>query len=427
MSRATGPVSPISEVEAVIREAIRREGRITFARYMELALFSAPGGYYSTLRQAKAEGRYRDYFTAPMAHPLFGRLLAHQLQEVWESLGRPDPFWIVEPGCGDGLLARDILAGMERVTPDCLSATRYVLADRTAPVSGFLQPVLRHTERMATDRLPFRGVVGCVLSNELLDAFPVHRFQAQGGRLMEVYVALDGDRFAEWLEEPSSPRLTERLAAIQSATGGLPDGVRGEVCLEMEDWVADVARGLARGVVLTIDYGYTTQALGGLAMRAGTLRCYFRHTVGGNPYVRPGRQDITAHVDFGALMACGEQAGLATLGYATQDAFLRNLGADLYLEALHAQRLPDSELAANRMGMLELVRPEGMGNFKVLAQGKGLGAAQLSGFHESNPVREQLAAHAGELPVPLLTPEHAPLLAARYPHAAQATGRDDLR
>lgn len=415
--------------ELAIREAITREGRITFAHFMELALFSSSGGYYSVLRSRRgvAEPAGRDYFTAPMAHPLFGHLLSMQLAEVWDLLDRPAPFWIVEPGSGDGLLARDILSGLERLAPDCFAAARYVLADRAAPNTGEA-PTSGALQRIVTAGLPLRGVAGCVLSNELLDAFPVHRFQVSDGAPQEVYVTLRHGRFAEELGPPSSAPLAERLQALRRAAPGMVEGLRGEVCLALGGWVDEVSCALERAIVLTLDYGDTAERLYSSKRGNGTLQCYYRHTVSGNPYVRVGRQDITAHVDFTALARLGEQAGLSTLGHTTQGQFLRNLGADLFLHTLRslADQLPQNTIAANRMAMLELVRPEGFGNFKVLAQGKGLGRVALSGFAEANPVRERLARLLPELPVPLLTDVHAPLLAGKYPHVAQPFNPDKL-
>jgi SAM-dependent MidA family methyltransferase len=403
-----GKPLPPTPAELAIHEAIRRDGPMTFARFMEMALYGA-GGYYDTLQR---EPRLRDYFTAPMAHPLFGRLLALQLAEVWQALGRPQPFTVVEQGAGDGLLAQDILAGLEREAPDCLAATRYVLVDRTLPaVQHEVQHAVR-VERLVSDRLPVRGVVGCILSNELPDAFPVHRFQARNGELLEVYVALDGERFVEQLGFASSARVAALLERAKRTVPDMADGYRGEVCPALEDWVRDVAGALERGVALTADYGDLTAPLYGPARARGTLRCAYRHTVSGNPYVRIGRQDITAHVDFGLLQELGVQAGLSTLGYTTQAMFLRNLGADLYLRALNALRVPRETTAADRTGITELLSDEGFGNFKVLAQGKGVGGPKLSGFHTENPVRSGLTARTA-LAVPRLTPQHADLLGSR--------------
>ena len=195
----------------------------------------------------------------------------------------------------------------------------------------------------------------------------------------------------------------------------------------LEPWVADAARALQRGFVLTVDYGDTARGLYSAARAAGTVQCYYRHTVSANPYTRVGRQDITAHVDFSALMEAGVEHGLDTLGYTTQREFLANLGAGDFLQALDrmarapgpdAPRLPQAVYLANRMAIQELLRPEGLGGFRVLAQGRSAGAPELWGFHPGNPMLRALERQTATLDVPLLTRRHTPLLEGRYPHQA---------
>lgn len=443
-------------VEARIRETIRRHGPIPFSRFMELSLFSPLGGYYAT---AEAVGARGDYYTSPTAHPLFGRLLATQIEQMWALLGRPDPFTVVEAGAGTGLLARDIVAGCVALDPRLARALRYVALDRVRPPGGDLLPA--GASRLVAQGLPLRGIVGCVLSNELFDCFPVHRFQVQGGRPMEVYVGLVEDELGEVLDEPSDPEVARR---VRAATGdGLPEGYRGEVCLGLDPWAAEVAGALDRGFVISVDYGGAAEELYAPHRARGTLRCYYRHTVSGNPYVRVGRQDITAHVDFSELGHAGERHGLTTLGYGTQHDFLRNLGADSFFEALarrarrganeapgrgtgessldarvpggratrpeHDQggqpppaperrRMTQGEYQANRMAMAGLLDPQGLGGFRVLIQGKGIGEPTLWGFDPDNSHRHSLAERLDALEAPVRSETHTPLMEGRYPHAA---------
>ena len=145
---------------------------------------------------------------------------------------------------------------------------------------------------------------------------------------------------------------------------------------------------------------------------------------------------MTAHVDFSLLQEAGEEAGLETLGYTTQREFLRNLGADLYLEALAGRSrpqpsfisgaLPRQEYLANRMAIQSLVEPEGLGGFRVLAQGKGVQDAGLWGLSPDNPRRQELRQGLGSLRVPMLTPAHVPLMEGKYPHLGGATGPDPM-
>jgi SAM-dependent MidA family methyltransferase len=267
-------------------------------------------------------------------------------------------------------------------------------------------------------------VVGCVLSNELLDAFPVHRFQVHDGSIREVFVTLEGDGFAETLDEPSTPEIARRVDEAVEAP--LPEGFRGEVCLLIDPWVGQVAAALQRGFVLTVDYGDTAQCLYSLRRSRGTLQCYYRHTVSADPYVRVGRQDITAHVDFGAVMEAGRRCGLADIGYTSQGEFLANLGAHAFTQALEHQArqgaLPQRAVLANRMAMTELLRPKGLGGFRVLAQGKGVGSPRLWGFDPDNPKRRDLEKRATTLEAPLLSDAETPLLEGRYPHQAWDPG-----
>ncbi|HBJ30250.1 MAG TPA: hypothetical protein DDY93_02655, partial [Dehalococcoidia bacterium] len=152
--------------ETEIRRRIASEGRITFADFMETALYYPEGGYYTT---QKVVGGAGDYFTSPAAHPAFGALLALQLERIWEVMGRPEPFHTVEMGAGDGLLARDLVEFTKHLQPEFTRALEYLTTDRTT--SGVAE----------------MGITGCVISNELVDAFPVHRFRIDDGTLKEAF------------------------------------------------------------------------------------------------------------------------------------------------------------------------------------------------------------------------------------------------
>jgi SAM-dependent MidA family methyltransferase len=214
----------------------------------------------------------------------------------------------------------------------------------------------------------FRKVVGCILSNELIDNFPVHRFVIQGGRVREVYVTLDGGNFSEVLDEPSTTRIEARLAGLGLS---LPEGYQGEVNLAMADWASQVSAALERGFVLTIDYGQHAADLYAPANNRGTLVCFHQHAVQGDPYQHIGQQDITSHVDFTTLTRLGEKHGLTTEGCIPQREFLMNLGFTSFLDALDTQGLSAARTALSRMAMTALVDPEQYGDLKVLAQSKG--------------------------------------------------------
>ncbi|MBI4201046.1 MAG: SAM-dependent methyltransferase [Chloroflexi bacterium] len=397
-------------LEDALAHRIAAQGKITFAEFMALALYWPNGGYYS--RDA-APGRARDYFTAPMTHPAFGALLALQLEEMWALLDRPDPFVVVEPGAGAGQLARDILGYARYLNASFLRSLRYLVVER-APASFRSATSESAAQGIIATGLPLRNLTGCILSNELLDALPVHRVVLRNGQLREAYITFDDDRFQEVEDKPSTPRLETRL---EEEDVRLEEGQRAEVCLEMEEWTQQVASGLHRGFVLTMDYGHEAPDLYSAARRQGTLRCYFRHTLSANPYVRVGEQDITAHVDFTAVAVQGARRGLLSLPLQTQASFLNNLGLQLYQRRLAGAGLGQRERDANRMAMLELARPGGMGEFKVLVQTKNVAAEAITGVHGA---LEQWKARLAQLPQPLLDEDHLSLMEARYPHAAQA-------
>jgi SAM-dependent MidA family methyltransferase len=392
-------------VEGEIGRLVLERGRITFAQFMEMALFSPHGGYYTS----RAPWEERDFYTAPVAHPVFGALVSLQLEQLWELMGSPSPFYVLEVGAGEGTLARDIVAYSSGLPSGFSKALEYVGVDYEAARDS-----PKNVHPIKARGLPFRDVVGCVLSNELLDAFPVHRFTIQGGHVKEVYVTLKEGEFVEVLDEPSTPRLERRLSSLGL---DLPEGFQGEANLAMDGWIEEVSQVLRRGFVLTFDYGHLAPDLYSPERDRGTLRCYYRHVLGSNPYRRIGRQDITAHVDFTSLMRSGEEHGLASVGFSTQREFLQNLGFSLFLDSLDERRLSQRERDTNRMGMLELIKAGKMGDFKVLAQAKGLDRdVELLGFASNSPSREGPGAGRGLPQAPLLSTEHLDLMAGRYPH-----------
>ena len=388
-----------SAVDQEIKALIHKHGRITFAQFMQTCLYSPHGGFYSS-RGTRISTHFG---TSPTSHPVFGALLARQLEQMWHLLGDPPVFHVIEVGSGDGALAQAIVHACWRMAPRLAQVLYYVAADYEprwlhSPDHTFAwdngtgdgmfpsrRDALLGVQRVKTEGLrAFRNVVGCILCNELIDNFPVHRFAIQGGRVKEVFVTSAGGHLTEVLDEPSSPRIEERLTSLglfpatASAEGrqlngapSLPEGYRGEVNLAMEDWTGQLARALDRGFVLTIDYGQLATDLYSLQNNQGTLVCYHRHVVSSDPYQHLGQQDITCQVDFTSLMRLGDRHGLATVGYALQSQFLTNLGFSSFIEALQTQSLSAARTALSRMAMMTLVDPDEYGDFKVLAQAKG--------------------------------------------------------
>ena len=398
---------PSTGAEAEIRRRIRERGPVTFAEFMEAALLWEDGGYYADPRNAPVHG---DFYTAPAAHPAFGALLSLQVYQAWQLLGSPRVFWVVEMGAGNGLLCRDLVSFSRGLPQGFHDSLRYLCVDvRSAPgQESELPPEDRpRVSRLKSRGLPLRGVTGCVISNELLDSFPVHRVTVVDGELREVYVALGEGGLFESLGPPSTSLLAERLAWEGVR---LAEGQAAEISLQVDAWAREVSEALDAGFVLTVDYGAEAPEL--YARRRGTLTTFYNHVQTDAPLRRVGRQDITAHVDFTAVTRAGAAAGLETLGLTTQRDFFHNLGLGEMIAKLRAMRLSQREADANRMGMLDIARPEGMGGFRVLAQGKGVGRPDLWGFTPAEAARRILEA----LPLPLRLPQHVPLMEGRYPH-----------
>ncbi|GBD10490.1 hypothetical protein HRbin23_00133 [bacterium HR23] len=407
-------------VEETIRQRIRREGRVSFAEFMALALYHPQGGYY---RGGRGRGSGADYFTSPQAHPAFGALLAVQVYQVWEVMGRPNPFYLVEQGAGEGLLAHDLLAFARYLDSAFIRALRYLALDMGIPAAPDLA---RQTgaQRLLTASLPFRSLVGCLLANEVLDAFPVHRWRFHRGTLQEAYVALEGERLVEVWDRPSTPSLE---AWVEGLGIPLEEGMEGEACLALPTWAQEVASVWKRGLAIILDYGGAPSDLY-RSGRSGTIRAFRRHLATGALYHHIGRQDITASVDFSALQRCAREAGLEVVGCLPQGAFLRHLGWDAFRRALLALRLPPGEAEANRFGLQALVQAEGLGGFGVVVLGKGLPAFSVWGLAGLEPHGRALLEQALARWTPRLTPYHAPLLAGRYPHQAvrwQGIGTED--
>lgn len=356
-----------------LRRRIEADGPITFRDFMEAALYHPRLGYYTTHPDAMtARG---DFLTSPETHPVFGALVAKQLWQMWDMMGRPARFDVVEAGAGTGALARDIMDWALRREPDFRAVLRYRIVER---IETLRREQARTLERCGgqfewLEALP-RGTSGAVVTNEVLDAFPVHRVVREGRTLREVYVSYEDGRFADQLR----PLSDEALARCFDDTGVLPgEGCLAEVNLDAMGWMGDVARSMRRGYVLTFDYGYEASELYAPWRRDGTFLCFYRHSAGSDPYQRVGRQDMTSSVDFTTLRRAGERAGLWTAGFTDQASFLRRLGIHLGIAPAAGDI---EEYFSRRRAVLDLIDPARLGRIRVLAQGKDAPAAGLWGF-----------------------------------------------
>jgi SAM-dependent MidA family methyltransferase len=367
-------VTPLAELLA---ERIRRYGPLTFADYMRECLYHPTHGYYS-----KAEAtRFADYYTSVDVHPIFGRLLARQFAEMWENLGQPEEFMLVEAGAGVGRLATHILDFCASKLSDFYQVLEYVAVERSASrrdqAAGRLKQHAEAGHATASAEIPLHISTGCLFSNELVDALPVHRVVRQGGAPKEIFVGFADGRFTDHIAELSTCAITEYFAA-QGIT--LCDGHQAEAGLEACDWITEVGRRLERGYVLTIDYGHRAAELFDDHHMRGTLLAYHDHRATENYYSSPGQQDLTAHVNFTALETWGKRSGLETSGLTSQTSFLLALGQRNEFADLHDDGEPEMDRVRARLQLKTLIHPEGMGErFQVLIQQKGV-SGELTGL-----------------------------------------------
>ena len=354
-----------SRLAQMIAERIQREGPLTFATYMQMALYEPDYGYYvsGTARM----GWTGDYFTSTDVSELFAYCLGQQLVRFWERLKRPAPFRILEQGAGRGNLAADVRAWAAKHNRE------------------FAQALIYETEEMRNGENSLAPTSAqpahVLLSNELIDALPVHLVEIHEQQLYEVYVDYQNGQLCELLAAPSSPEVASYLDKARIPWRTFPDGWRTEINLDAPRWLEGALQRLkTHGFILAIDYGDKARELYTRERRRGTLLCYRQHQTNEHPLLFPGEQDITAHVNFSALIEQGRSLGLHLHRYTTQRQWLEDCGLSVELARRRQQdfSLADSQRASDQgqIALLEwynlrqraaiLSDPGGMGNFKVL-------------------------------------------------------------
>jgi SAM-dependent MidA family methyltransferase len=364
------PADDIGEPALVelIRSEISGGGPITFARFMERALYEPGLGYYAT--SAARPTRAGDFLTAAELHPIFGWTIARQLHEMWQRLDEPTEFVLREYGAGRGTLAAAITDGLTRIESGLARALRYEAVD----VQDGAQP-----------GAPTGPFVGCVLGNEFLDALPVHRVVQAADGPREIYVDWATENFVEVAGPPSDPRIAGRLE------GGpmLQVGQQAEISLAIPAWLSMVAQELERGYVLLFDYGLPTAELRSPDRPTGTIRAVRGQHVSSDVLSAVGRQDLTAHVDLDALEADAQTAGLIPLGRTSQAEFLMGAGLEDAYAAAREDADKDWQAALDlRAAMRRLLDPQHMGAYAALAFAKGVSVEPpLAGMSFRTPGR----------------------------------------
>jgi len=356
----------VSPLEEFIRARIRKDGPLRFDEFMKLALYHPQYGYYTKKPKIGREG---DFYTSVSVGPLFGRLLARQFLQMWELLGQPDPFWIVEQGAHDGQLARDILEWCATEAPEFRGVVRYAVVDG---------PHVPDTVARSLLQLERDKPEGVFFSNELVDAFPVRAVAMRKGEWMERLVTVGKDGFA-WTEK-TIDSMDLKLAVAERRVPEL-EGYTTEIALRARDWMQKVAEVMYRGYVLTIDYGFLSHHYYAPHRSTGTLTAYARHQRVQNVLASVGEQDITTHVDFTWLSRAGRRGGLTNLGFVDQQRFLTGIAHD----ELAGAPGPRAGVAENTQAWQTLTHPQHLGaKFFALVQAKNA-TAGLDGLRFARP------------------------------------------
>jgi SAM-dependent MidA family methyltransferase len=371
------------ELKRLIISEINLKGPITFSQFMELCLYHPIYGYYQSNRIKV--GKNGDFFTSPCVHPLFGGLVAKQLSQMAEFL-EGETFDILEIGCGNGFLASDILDWCKQKRAQFYKTIKYYLLEANPKfLNDQKERLLEHEKEgklFYLDQEDFKNarlrIQGCIISNELIDSFPVHRVILHNGILKEAYVNQKNGKLIEQWGKISDIRIYEYLNSMGI---NLQEAQMVEVNLKAIQWIEEVSRCLKKGFVITIDYGYLSQELFDVSRASGTLLCYYRHNISDNFFKKLGKQDITSHVNFTALIKKGEEVGLSFTGLVPQFQFLISLGLLQELESLE-KGLDPIEALKLRLTLKHLIEPDiGMGEvFKVLIQHKGIEKPNLDGL-----------------------------------------------
>jgi len=376
-------------LEQKIVERMRREGPITFESFMDMALYDPEFGYY--VSRGQRIGREGDFYTGSHLHPVFGAMIGKQIMEMWEVMGSPEGFTIIEMGAGEGYACKDMLDYLkrdeseeERAKSIFYQTLQYVIVERNDLQRQRQQERLQAYNDKITwisDIREAGTIRGCIFSNELLDAFPVHLLRMED-ELREIYVNYNDMGFTDQAGELSSGAIAKyfRDAGIE-----LERGYTTEVNLRIRGWLRDIGAVLEKGFVFTIDYGHPAEEYYSEDRNRGTLLCYHNHEFGEDPYKNIGDQDMTSHVNFSSVKCWGEELGLKALGYCSQGTFLLAMGIDQEIARI-AETSDDYLFEISRIKKLFL--PQGMGeSHKVLMQYKGSELPKLQGFSMRNQLR----------------------------------------
>jgi SAM-dependent MidA family methyltransferase len=361
-------------MKSFIHEAIERseEGKISYSEYMHLALYDPKLGYY--MREKEKIGRFGDFITSSNISDVFGQLFAKIFIQLVETENIPP--LICEIGGGNGRFARAVLQEWQKRSPDTYDRLTYMMIE-TSPYHRTKQKETLHhlsesivwyerIEQFYQDVPRFSGIV---FSNELFDAFPVHVIQKKENSLYEIFIT---SREGQLVETMVPLENEEIIAYLQERNISLVDGQRFEVPLMMKQFILEMGSLLQKGVLFTVDYGYTDEEWQLPARREGSLRGYYQHQLITNPLVFPGEMDLTTHIQWDALRMYGEEAGWKFVKLIRQDQFLLEAGILEYLME-HYDPNPFSEQSRQNRAIRTLLMDGGISTaFQVMIQQKNV-------------------------------------------------------
>lgn len=340
---------------------------MTFRDFMELALYHPSHGYYC--RPQMEIGVEGDFYTAANVHQIYGDTLAVKMLELWKSMGASGPPTFVEIGAGAGQTARDIITALQK-SAALESGLRYIIVEKSPSLAAKQRETLAdlsgEVEWASIETLVAEPVTAVILQVEVIDAFPVHRVIKKNGVLHEIFVDVTDAGLVDKLGPPCRPELEDYMRRYAA---GLPEDCEAEVNIDALAWLKNLAAALKRGFIITIDYGMPARELYSGRQPAGTLVCYHKHKLVNNHYENIGEQDMTAHVNFTALVDRGEELGLGTVSMENQANFLINSGVLEALTAHERELESEAQKLKARAAVKRLVFPQGMGEtFRVLIQ-----------------------------------------------------------
>ena len=343
------------ETYKLIADRIYTKGPIPFDIFMELALYS-DDGYYAGKNKIGISG---DYYTSPTLHPIFAAFISVQLIYLWEYLGKPYPFNVIELGCGTGVLSKDIINSLTALDNGIVDGLRYIAVDRVSP-----NVPLDKVEFIQSDLPPPIEGVGVVIANELFDAFPVKRFEIISGVPHEILVSISKDN--ELIEitspDPFDPSIVEYIVKLD-----LPEGYRGVLNSNLSQYFEALNKTLDKGFFITFDYGYEEQDYYSRDRSGKHIQTYFKHVDGLRILDNVGEQDITSHVNFTSVVDSGEKHGFESVILKSQSDWLKDMRFYDILRnldfSMHETQLINS-----------LIDPDGLGKFIISIQQKKVGS-----------------------------------------------------